>query len=245
MLGACERALDKLEKRESVAFVTPKHVKDFFTCWANIDFVDAHVLEETARRHETDVAAVANDYATGYYSSISNIVHLVTNYDPAISATVSIEIMMNADGDVFGQSFILYASKDKMASDASARLAQAVGYELGVRVDQSERTKLDGETLATELADADISAGVLAHFRDPDFDPLSPESRAMAEEMLSSRNRVCKVCGVPTRQRCGGCKMVYYCGKPCARTDWRAKHKQRCAATALIGRMLEQSALGL
>ncbi|KAF9004441.1 hypothetical protein BDZ89DRAFT_1169257, partial [Hymenopellis radicata] len=37
----------------------------------------------------------------------------------------------------------------------------------------------------------------------------------------------CAVCGKPTTTRCSQCRLVWYCGQACQKSDW-AQHKERC-----------------
>lgn len=39
----------------------------------------------------------------------------------------------------------------------------------------------------------------------------------------------CKQCGTPTKQKCSGCKKMYYCSRECQKQDWKA-HKVACKA---------------
>ncbi|XP_037033385.1 SET domain-containing protein SmydA-8-like [Bradysia coprophila] len=41
-------------------------------------------------------------------------------------------------------------------------------------------------------------------------------------------SQICVVCGVSAALKCGGCKMVVYCGKEHQKSDWKSGHKNRC-----------------
>jgi hypothetical protein len=42
----------------------------------------------------------------------------------------------------------------------------------------------------------------------------------------------CAVCGVHSTLKCGGCKMVYYCGKEHQTLHWKSGHKNVCKSFA-------------
>lgn len=41
-------------------------------------------------------------------------------------------------------------------------------------------------------------------------------------------SQICKVCGVYAVLKCGGCKIVVYCGKDHQKSDWKNGHKNQC-----------------
>jgi len=46
----------------------------------------------------------------------------------------------------------------------------------------------------------------------------------------------CMVCNRPTTSRCGGCRSVYYCSRPCQSAAWRLGHRERCRELSLSNR---------
>jgi hypothetical protein len=58
---------------------------------------------------------------------------------------------------------------------------------------------------------------------------------AKLEDQDNGMARACKYCGVmgvPTMQKCPGCKVVWYCSPVCQKKDWKEggenKHKLQC-----------------
>ncbi|NGX31949.1 MAG: hypothetical protein K940chlam8_01336, partial [Chlamydiae bacterium] len=47
---------------------------------------------------------------------------------------------------------------------------------------------------------------------------------------LFEKYKACSVCKKSTKNRCGVCMSVYYCGHVCQREDWK-KHKKVCNKT--------------
>ncbi|OXU17269.1 hypothetical protein TSAR_015909 [Trichomalopsis sarcophagae] len=49
----------------------------------------------------------------------------------------------------------------------------------------------------------------------------------------STDEEVCAVCKVPAKQKCGGCKSVFYCGREHQKANWR-EHSAKCKSYKLV-----------
>jgi hypothetical protein len=53
---------------------------------------------------------------------------------------------------------------------------------------------------------------------------------AAAAATASSAQWLCECCGRPGTERCGGCRLIWYCSPACQKGDWKPRHRHLCAA---------------
>jgi TPR repeat protein len=52
---------------------------------------------------------------------------------------------------------------------------------------------------------------------------------------MPNQDHPCQVCEKPANLCCSRCKVVWYCGPVCQKTDWKTTHKPNCKRQELVG----------
>jgi hypothetical protein len=106
----------------------------------------------------------------------------------------------------------------------------------GTYVVRSKPTRADVSTNKAKLADAmmqlctSTSAGVLDVFQALNARGDEQACCLRAKDCVLKLRAACIVCGAATKNACGGCNAVGYCGDACAAGDWKRHKRAECDA---------------